>query len=283
MRLKSATWACSAGENPGATKGIKNGIRKNNAPTETTVMAKKTGAEKLKLAVEKRKLTGRQVKKLRQEGILPANIFGKKIKSQAVQVSLKDFLPVWEKAGETGLVEIKVTGEDKVRPILLHNLQLDAVTDKPLHADFYQVDLKEKITSEIPVELIGEAPAVIQKVGILIQPLSEVEVEALPTDLPDQFTVDISKLEKIDDAITVAVLKAPAGVKILTSPKQILVKIEPLAKEEVVAPPPVAEAAPAEGEKVEEKPAEEGKPVEGKPAETPQKPAAPAEKPTEKK
>lgn len=258
-------------------------------------MAKKTVEEKLKLAVEKRKVTGRQVKKLRQEGILPANIFGKKVKSLAVQVSLKDFLPVWEKAGETGLVEIKVTGEDKIRPILLHNLQLDPVSDKPLHADFYQVDLKEKITSEIPVDLIGEAPAVIQKTGILIQPLSEVEVEALPTDLPDQFTVDISKLEKIDDAITVAELKAPVGVKIITSLKQILVKIEPLAKEEVVAPPsapteveaPVEEAAPIEG-----KPAEEGKPPAAakpgeKKTEAPQKPVAPvgkpAKKPTEKK
>lgn len=249
-------------------------------------MVKKATEEKLKLTVEKRKLTGRQVKKLRQEGLLPANIFGKKIKSLAVQVSLKEFLPIWEKTGETGVVEVKVSGEDKIRPVLLHNLQLDPVTDKPLHADLYQVDLKEKITSDIPIELVGEAPAVTQKVGILIQPLSEVEVEALPTDLPDQFTVDISKLEKIDDAIAVSVLKVPAGVKILTSPKQILVKIEPLAKEEVVAPPPVPPEAgtPAEGEKVEEKPVEEGKPAEGKPvaAKPGEKKAEAPQKPTEK-
>lgn len=246
-------------------------------------MAKKTAEGKLKLTVEKRKLTGRQVKKLRLEGILPANIFGKKIKSLAVQVSLKEFLPVWEKAGETGVVEIKVSGEDKIRPILLHNLQLDAVSDKPLHADFYQVDLKEKIISEIPVELIGEAPAVTQKVGILIQPLSEIEVEALPNDLPNQFTVDISKLEKIDDAITVAELKAPTGVKILTSPKQVLVKIEPLAKEEVVAPPPTAEAASVEGEvKPVEGEAKAVKPGEEKKEEAKKPEAKPVEKPAEK-
>lgn len=246
------------------------------------------------LSAEKRKIAGRKVKKLRKEGILPANIFGKKIKSLAVQVPLKDFLPVFEKAGETGVVELTVKSENKTRPVLIHNLQKDPVSDMPLHIDFYQVDLKEKITADVPIEIIGEAPAVTQKIGVLIQPLVEVEVEALPTDLPEKLTVSIAKLEKIDDSVTVKDLKPPTGVKILTFENQTLAIIEALAKEEVVAPP-AAEAAPAEGKAKEAKPTEgeakevksseegkaEAKKSETKPAEgkTPEV-KKPAEKPT---
>lgn len=244
------------------------------------------------LTGEKRKITGRQVKQLRKDGILPANIFGKKVKSLAIQLSAKEFFPVFEKAGETGVVELTVKSEASTRPVLIHNVQKDPVSDLPLHIDFYQVDLKEKITANIPVEIIGEAPAVSQKIGILIQPLTEVEVEALPTDLPEKLTISVVKLEKIDDAVIVKDLPAVSGVKILTDANQILAKIEPLAKEEVVAPP-VAEAAPAEGEaKAEVKPGEEKKEEakkpeakpEPKPAEKPtEKPASPAGKPKEEK
>ncbi len=103
------------------------------------------------------------------------------------------------------------------------------------------------------MELVGESPAVKDKIGILIQPLSEIEVEALPTDLPEKIEVDITSLKALDDAVTVAEVKLPEGVKVLTEGKEILVKIGPLAKEEVVTPPPTEEV-PVE----EEKPTEEG-------------------------
>ncbi|MBM3205582.1 50S ribosomal protein L25 [Candidatus Shapirobacteria bacterium] len=222
--------------------------------------------KQLKLDVEKRKTTGRGVKALRREGLLPANIYGKKVKSLAVQLETKAFLPTFHQAGETGLVELKVVGEITNRPVLIHDVQFHPVTGDPLHADFYQVDLKEKVTAKVPVELIGEAPAVREKIGILIQTLAEVEVEALPGDLPEKIEVNISSLEKVDDGVSVSELKTPSGVKILTEAKEILAKIEPPAKEEV-APPP-AEEAPVEEEEVEVAP------VEGK--ETP-----PQEKPTE--
>ncbi len=227
-------------------------------------MVKKVIKEKPKLTVEKRKIEGRKVKGLRNQGILPANIYGKGIKSLAVQTPQKEFMDIYHSVGETGIVEIKVQGEDKVRPILIHNVQLDHVTDVVLHADLHQVDLKEAITANIPVEIVGEAPAVSQKIGILIQQLSEIEVEALPDSLPDKFEVDVSSLKAVDDSILVENLKPQAGVKILTLPKEVLVKIEPPAKEEV-APPPAVEAIPSE-----EKPAEEvagAKPGEVKPAE----------------
>lgn len=250
----------------------------------------KAKKEKLKLKAEKRKVSGRKVRKLRREGILPANIYGKKVKSQAVKLDLRTFLPIYQEVGETGIVNLTLKGETKTRPVLIHNVQLDPVTDQPLHADFYQVDLKKKVATEVPIELAGESPAVKEKVGILIQPLTEVEVEALPTELPDKFEVDISGLKKVDDAVAVGDIKVPKGVKILTGGKQILAKIEPPAKEEEVAPPP-EEEVPAEEVPEEEKPPEEEKkppeeekapPKEAKKA--PPKGKKPAkEKPGEKK
>jgi len=240
-------------------------------------MAGKQVKEKITLKVEKRKILGKKVKKLRKEGILPANIYGKNVKSLAVQVPLKDFLPVYKKVGETGIVEIMVEGEEKPRHALIHNVQKDFVSDQSLHADFHQVSLTEKITASIPVELVGESPAVQQKLGILIQPLSEVEVEALPTELPEQFTIDISSLKEVDQAIAVGDLKPPSGVKILTSEKEILVKINPPTKEEVASPP--AEEAPPAGGPAEEKPIEEKGEEEKRTA--PGKPEGKNEKPKE--
>jgi large subunit ribosomal protein L25 len=233
------------------------------------------------LKAEKRKVVGRKVRKLRQEELLPANIYGKKVKSCAVQLDLKTFLPVYQAVGETGIINLSLKGETKVRPVLIHNVQLDPVTDQPLHADFYQVDLKQKVTADIPIEITGESPAVKEKGGILIQPLTEVEVEALPTELPDKLEVDITGLKEIDEAVTVADLKVPKGVKVLTAVKQILAKVEPPAKEEEEAPPPEEEIPPEEA--VEEEPEE--KKAEEKPAEEKKEAKAPVEKgkPEEKK
>lgn len=225
--------------------------------------------DELKLTAEKRTILGRKAKALRREGILPANIYGKKVKSLAVQTDLKSFLSAFKKTGETSVVKLKVKGEKKSRPVLIHNVQFDPVSDQPLHADFYQVDLKVKVTTEVPIELVGESPAAKEKIGILIQPLTEVEVEALPTELPDKLELDISGLKEVDDAVTVADLKVPKEVKVLTPEKEILAKIEPLAKEEVVVAPPEEEVpeeeVPEEEVPVEEevkKPAEEKKPPE---------------------
>lgn len=216
----------------------------------------------LKLTTEKRKITGWKVKALRRDGILPTNVYGRKIKSLATQLEMKAFLSVYQKAGETGIVELKIKGESKVRPVLIHNVQLDPVTDQPLHADFYQVDLKKKVTTEVPVELVGESPAVKEKLGILIQLLTEIEVEALPTELPSRLELDISGLKAVNDAVVVADLKVSKEVKVLTPEKEILAKVEPLAKEEEVAPPPTEEV-PTEEEAEEEVAEGEEKKKEG--------------------
>ncbi|MBI3070239.1 MAG: 50S ribosomal protein L25 [Candidatus Levybacteria bacterium] len=234
-----------------------------------------------KLTVEKRSVFGKKVKKLRREGILPANIYGKDIKSLAVQLKDKEFETVFKEAGETGLVDIAVNGE--VKPVLIHNVQIEPLSNQYLHADFYQVNLKEKIKAMVPVVAVGEAKAVIDKVGIVLQPLSEIEVEALPEDLPEKIEVNVEKLAALDEQITVSGLKAPEEVEILTDPAQVVVKIAALVSkeaEELAA----QEAAAAEAAKAEAAPAEGVTPAEGAapPAEGEVKPetkAAPSEKP----
>ena len=213
----------------------------------------------VQLKVETRKVLGKKVKKLRKEGVLPGNIYGKDVKSESVQVNYKEFEKVLKVAGETGLVELQVDG--KVRPVLIHNIQFDPVTHETLHADFYQVNLKEKVKTMVPLSFVGEPAAVINKFGILLEQLSEVEVEALPTDLPENIEVNVENLANVDEQITIADIKAPAGVTLLTDAGQVVAKIGELVTKEA-AEQAAAEAAAAEAAKAAEAPAE-GAPAEG--------------------
>ena len=203
--------------------------------------------KRYKLAVEKRKVVGKKVKKLRKEGILPANIYGKAIKSQAVQVPYEEFGKIYKEAGVTGIVDVAIDGE--VKPSLIHNVQQDYYNHRLLHVDFFQVNLKEKVKTTVPVVVIGKPKAVSEKLGLLLQPLSQIEVEALPTDLPEKVEIDTTSLANVNDQLTVAAIKAPTGVTILTDLSQVVVKIGELISKEA-AEQAAAEAAAAEAAKV---------------------------------
>ncbi len=205
------------------------------------------------LSADVRKIEGRKVKNLRSQGILPANVYGKKVKSQAIQVSLKDFDKVYSEVGETGLVELEI-GKEK-RPVLVHNVQLNPVTDKPVHVDFLQVDLKEKVEAEVPVEMSGESPAEKQALGTVVQYINDIQVEALPMDLPEKFVIDISGLTEVDQAIFVKDIKVDRSkVEIKGDPEAIAVKVEP---------PQKIEEAPVSAPAIGETPAEGATPTEG--------------------
>ncbi len=216
--------------------------------------------KKLILRADKRQLLGRKVKALRKDGLLPANIYGKKIKSQAIKVAVKDFMEIFKQVGETGVVEVSLGSEKTPYSVLIHNLQVDPVSGEPLHADLRNIDLLEKVEVAIPVELVGDAPGV-TKGGILVQVMNEVEVEALPTDLPDKFEVDISGLEEAGQSILVKDLKVNKDkIKVLADEEQVITKVEAPKEEKEEVPAvaeapetPEGEAKPAE-EKAEEKP-----------------------------
>ncbi len=207
------------------------------------------------LKAEARKILGKKIKTLRRQGILPGNVYGKGLSSVALQVQLADFEKVHKEVGDTGLIELELNG--KTHPVLVKNLQMNYKSSTPLHADFYQVNMKEKVKAMVPLIIVGEAKAVADKLGLLLQTISEVEIEALPDHLAENIEVNVEHLAAIDDHILVEALKAPEGVAILTDHTQTVVKIA-----ELVAPEPEPEPeAPAEGE--------EGAPVEGAEGEAP--------------
>lgn len=214
--------------------------------------------DKITLDAELRSLKGRKVKKLREKGFMPANIFGKKIKSKAISIKLDDFSKVYQDAGETGLISLKIKGDKEIKDsaVLISNVQMHPVDDVPVHVDFHQVDLKEKVTADVPVELTGISPAEKQSLGTVVQYIDEIEVEALPTDLPEKFIIDISKLEEVDQAVFVKDLDFDkAKVQVKAGLEEIVVKVEPPQKEEVIeAPAPEPEGVegevPVEGENV---------------------------------
>lgn len=198
--------------------------------------------KRFNLTAETRKITGKQVKKLRREGILPANVYGKDIKSQSLQLPLVDFQKVFSEAGETGVVDLKI-GSDTI-PVLIHNLHTD-YRNTPLHADFFKVNLKEKVSAMVPVEISGEPIAVTDNIGLLEKITNEVEVEALPTDLPENVPVNVEHLALVGDQITVGDLKAPEQITILSDPNLVIIKIGELVSKEA-AEQAAEEAAAAE-------------------------------------
>jgi len=182
------------------------------------------------LKAEARAITGKKVKRLRKEGLTPANIFGKALESISIQLPVKEFEVVYSKSGETGLVDITVGKE--TYPVLIHNVQRSPISHDAIHVDFYKVNLKEKVKTSIPVVSAGEAEAEKQKIGALMQLLNEVEVEALPAELPENIEVSVEHLAAIDDHILVSDLKTPTGVEILTTPESTVFRITELVSQE---------------------------------------------------
>lgn len=205
-----------------------------------------------KINAQTRTVLGRKVKQLRKEGLLPATVYGKGFEPISIQLNCAELEKVYDTVGESSLVTLNLEKENL--PVLFRNAQYHPVTGYMIHIDCYKVNLKEKITTFVPIELTGESPAV--KAGNIMVPVTEeVEVEALPTDLPESITVDISVLENIDSVITVADLMVDRSkVEILTSAEQVIVKVEEPKEEEE---PVVAEVAPGDVPATEQKSPEE--------------------------
>lgn len=215
--------------------------------------------DKLSLKAEEREILGKKVKRLRQDGFLPGHVFGKGLQSEAVAVSRKDFLKIFHLAGETGLINLTI-GEEKIKPVLIREVQYDPIKGVPIHIDFYQVNLSQKVKVAVPLSLVGEEIESV-KLGeaILLQTLNEVEVEALPADLVEKIEVDTSKLKNIDDAITVSELNYDrTKLTLHADPEATVVKLAPAvtAQMEKLLEEEAAETAEAAAEAVGEEGAE---------------------------
>lgn len=190
--------------------------------------------EKLELKAEKRTLFGKKAKKLRTQGLLLANIFGKGRESQAVMVRLQDFLNIYKKAHTTRLVNVVL--ENNIYPILIKNVQKNFISNLPFHADFRQVDLKEKTQTEVPVVLVGELDVIKSGEADALLLSNKITVECLPTDIPENITVDISKLSGVGAEVLVKDLQKIPNVTFMDEQEKVVVQIAAAKKEEIVAP-----------------------------------------------
>ncbi len=192
-----------------------------------------------------RVITGKKVKKERASGLLPASVYGREIKSSSLSLSLAEFLALYKRAGATGLIELSYATEK--HPTLIKHVQYHPTTRLPLHVEFQVVSLTEKIRASVPLQLVGESPAVTSSVGIILQTLNEIEVEALPTNLPEAIVVDTSSLTMVDQRIVVGDLTAPVGVTILTGADEVVLSVASAVSQETQK-----ELAEEEAAKVEE-------------------------------
>ncbi len=193
----------------------------------------------MEIIAEKRTTFG---KKLDGEK-LAAVMYGKHLESLPIYINEKQFSKVFKSAGETSLIELNI--DNKTHKVLVKDTQINPVTDALLHVSFYKVNLLEKITAEIPVEIIGEEnnALVKSKEALVLQLLNEIEVEALPTDLPSAFVVDVSKIEKVGDGFAISQLDFDREkVKILGyDPDELIAKLDYAEMEEEIVEAPTEE------------------------------------------
>lgn len=179
--------------------------------------------EKMLINAEKRTVFGKKVGALRRQGLVPGVIYGHHAEPLSIQVNARELARFLTKITSSSIVSVSVDG--KAHPALVRELQRNYIRNEVIHIDFQEVSLKEKIRTRIMITLSGVAPAVKNFGGIVLHEREWVEVEALPTDLPERITVDISGLENIGDAIRVSSLNLPDSITIHAEPEDVIVSI----------------------------------------------------------
>ncbi|MBU3934497.1 50S ribosomal protein L25 [Patescibacteria group bacterium] len=226
----------------------------------------------IKLIAKTRKDFGKKTKSLKRTGKIPAIVYGDGVKNIPLEVDYEEFKRVFDHTGESSLVSLEIEGEKKERPVLIHEIQRDHLSGKFIHIDFYQASLKEEVEVMVPLIFEGMAPAVKDMGGTLVKEIQEIEVKALPQNLPHDIKIDVSLLKTFEDEIFIKDLKIPENVKVLKKPNEIVVKVVPPTKVEEELAKPVEEKV-EDVEKVEKE--KKTKEEEGEEGETQEKPASP--------
>ncbi len=219
--------------------------------------------EDLRLKATHRIVLRKKTRFLRRQGITPAHIYGHNVKSLALQCSTDELANLIAHAGKTRLVNLEVDGE-KAKSVFVREIQRDAISRELLHVDFYQVKRTQKIAVDVPILLVGEAPALKFKGRMLVHGITSLSVECLPTNVPPQIEIDVTQLEEVEQAVHVKDIALDPEITVHEDPEQLVVKISEVAvKEEVEEVPEVEEEEAVAEEAAEaEAPGAEGKPEE---------------------
>jgi large subunit ribosomal protein L25 len=169
-------------------------------------------------------------KDLRTNGYIPSVFYGAKEKSTSVKIKEGEFLSVYEEAGESTIIKLNDGKEE--HEALIHDVQFDAITGRPIHADFYVIEKGKKLTVTVPIEFIGSSPAEKSLGGVLVKVMHEVEVEALPKDLPHELEADISILVDFESQLKASDIKLPEGVELQVEADEVIALVQEPKEEE---------------------------------------------------
>lgn len=199
----------------------------------------------MELRSQTRTLLGKKSRSLRRQGFIPGEIYGRGLPNKHIQVPEKEFIKVYQKAGENTVFDLEL-GKEKF-PVIIASVNRHYLSGDILSVDFHQVKMDEAIEATVPIEFKGEAPAT--KLGfVVVKVLDELEVRSLPGSIPEKFEIDISKLSNADQSISVKDISSPTGVKILNSPEMIIATVSEQEKEEELEKEIPAEEVPTETE-----------------------------------
>lgn len=223
----------------------------------------------IELKVKTREIVGKKVKELREKGFVPAVMYGPETEAKNLLVERSAFEKVYQEAGNTSILNLNLDDGKENYDVLIHDLAFDPVTDIITHIDFYCFKSGHKLHTTIPFIFLGEARPVREQGAILVKQMEELDVRCLPKDLVNEITVDVSKIETIDDVIKVKDIELPEGIEAVSGPDEIIIGLSMVSEEEVSTQAPEAELPegeekPAEGEegKEGEAPKEEEKKAE---------------------
>lgn len=208
------------------------------------------------LDMQIREVLGKKVKRLRNQGMLPATVYGKGFGPVSVQLDQRDFNTTYRHVGRTALVELNIPGYTR-QSAFIQSVQRHPISRSIIHADFHVVSLTEKMHLEVPIVLTGKSPLVERGDAVLNQTLATIEVSALPTDVPQHIDVDISGLDTLDKAIHVRDLGVHAKYELITADDELIVSLTPTRAAMAEGEEVVEEAAPTEPELIREERAEE--------------------------
>jgi large subunit ribosomal protein L25 len=190
--------------------------------------------KKIKLDVKSREKKTR-ITDIKKAGFLPAILYGQEMKPQNIQIKANDFQKIYESAGEAALIDLSIDGAEPIKT-LIKDVQKENIRGKFIHADFYAVNMKKKISVEIPLNFIGESKAEKEMGGTLVKSMETIHINCLPSDLVEHIDVDLSVLTNFHDTIQAGSIKLPENIELVTHPHDVIVNvIEPKVEEEVAS------------------------------------------------
>ena len=182
--------------------------------------------ETLEIIAQTREQKGKKTNQLRSEGYVPGVVYGNKKENKHIKINNIDFKKVLSSAGESTLIDLSIDSKD-IGKVIINDYQTDPVTDKIIHFDLYQVRMDKKIVAKVPINFVGESPAVKNEGGVLVKSHNIFEINCLPGDLIHDLEVDLSGLGHVDDIIRVKDLKISDKIEILSNPEVVVVTVAP--------------------------------------------------------